>query len=237
MSIYAELQEMVTGIIPTKYWEEKIKVSIMEPSEAIGKPEKEDYVILKGAEKMLQAEFKNENGQAFSSTLGNYEGRIADVLKFTLKDDFERAVYISTINAVLRYLGYIKKTIHCKDQAPQECSQLLADHIFKNYGQVAITMVGYQPRFAEVLTQKFNLKINDLNPENHGKNIGNTIIEGAEKTPDNIKWCQLALVTGSTIVNGSLPDFLINKEVIFYGNTITAAAKILNLNHFCPLST
>lgn len=237
MDIYTKLQERVSDIIPEGFGEETITVSIMEPFEAIGKPEKGDYVILKGKEKMLQAEFKKEKGQAFSSTLGNYRGKLADVLKLKLDDDFKRAVYISTINAVLRYLGYVEKTIHCRDQAPQECSELLVDHILKNYGKVNVLMVGYQPRFAEALTQKFPLKINDLNPENQGEKIGCTVIEGGEKTLKNLEWCQLALVTGSTIVNGSLSDFLINKKVLFYGNTITGAAKVLNLNHFCPLST
>jgi uncharacterized protein (DUF4213/DUF364 family) len=51
---------------------------------------------------------------------------------------------------------------------------------------------------------------------------------------DAIKWSDLIFATGSTIVNGTIGNFINkNKPVIFYGVTISAAAKILNLKTYC----
>jgi len=68
----------------------------------------------------------------------------------------------------------------------------------------------------------------------HPEQIAAVIVEPVEMTEDAIQWCDLIFATGSTVVNGSMSNFLERgKPVIFYGVTVSATAKILNLNAYC----
>jgi short subunit dehydrogenase-like uncharacterized protein len=58
-------------------------------------------------------------------------------------------------------------------------------------------------------------------------------IYGPEKTAENLEWCDIALVTGTTIVNNTIDQFRISKPVIFFGVTITGAAYLLDLDTVC----
>lgn len=60
-----------------------------------------------------------------------------------------------------------------------------------------------------------------------------TIIQNPAKNQEHMAWCDISIVTGRTIVNNKINDFLVDKPMIFYGVTIAGAAKILNLENFC----
>ena len=49
-------------------------------------------------------------------------------------------------------------------------------------------------------------------------------------------WCDLLLVTGTTLVNGTLPIFLGAKPIVFYGTTIAGAAYLMGWERFCASS-
>ena len=214
---------------------EKVQVVAqpLTPEEAIGRPEDLDYPILKGKERLMQAELMGTPGQAFTDMFGKYEGTISDIIRSELRTNFHRAVFISTLNAVMNHLGLIDKAVHCKDQEPRRCSLELLGYIREKFGQPKIAMVGFQPRIVEVLSKGFPLRVTDLDSENIGRDKFGIPIEGPERTQANLIWCDVALVTGTTIVNDTIGEFLIQKPTIFYGVTISGAAKILGLNHFC----
>jgi hypothetical protein len=215
---------------------EKVQVFArpLTPEEAIGRPEKLDYPLVKGKERLIQANLKGAYGQAFTDMFGEYEGTISDILLSELRTNFHRAVFISTFNAVMNHVGLIDKAVHCKDEEPKRCSLELLRYIREKFGHPKITMVGLQPRMAETLSTAFPLKAMDLDPDNIGKEKFGIPIEGPERTRDSLLWCDVVLITGTTIVNGTIGEFLIEKPKIFYGVTISGAAKILGLNHFCP---
>jgi hypothetical protein len=74
----------------------------------------------------------------------------------------------------------------------------------------------------------------DLDPDNIGRKLSGVVIEPPELTAEAITWCDSIFATGSTLVNGTITDFLNKgKSVLFYGITISAAAKILNLDTYC----
>ena len=75
----------------------------------------------------MQATFKGVAGQAFTAASGDFQGTLGDVLALPLDENFERAVFIATMNAALRYLGKIEKTVHCRDDGPKRCSSLAVD--------------------------------------------------------------------------------------------------------------
>jgi uncharacterized protein (DUF4213/DUF364 family) len=133
----------------------------------------------------------------------------------------------------MRHLGLIEKTIHCKDNEPRECSSKLVEYISDKYGHPGIAMVGLQPRMVESLVKSFEIKVTDMDSANINSEKFGVVIQSPEKTREHLDWCDIALVTGSTIVNETINDFMINKPVIFYGVTISGAAKVLGLEDYC----
>jgi len=210
-----------------------IKAAVLSSEEAIGNPEDRDYPLIVGKERMMQAEFRGALGQAFTDMYGNFSGRLSEVVAMELKDSFRRAIFISSLNAVMKYLGLITKTAHCKNDEPRQCGYELAKYIEENYGHPKIAMVGLQPRMVEALSKKFELRVTDMDQANIGTEKFGCTIHGPEMTEENLEWCDVAVVTGTTIVNNTIDQFMISKPVLYYGVTISGAAKLLGLNHFC----
>jgi hypothetical protein len=211
-----------------------IRATPLSPDQAIGNPEDRDYPLVAGVERLMQAEFRGALGQAYTDMYGDFSGRLSEIAAMDLKNNFRRAIFISSLNALMKHLGLITNTVHCKDNQPKECSQELVRYVEKNYGQPKVAMAGFQPRMVEALAKKFELRVSDMDRDNIGKEKFGVKIYDPAHTEENLKWCDIALVTGSTIVNNTIAQFRIAKPVIFYGVTISGAAKLLGLNHFCP---
>jgi hypothetical protein len=235
---YDILRKEFTGLIKQNGLESEqiiITAAPLSPEEAIGNPEDRDYPLIIGVERLMQAEFRGHLGQAFTDMYGNFSGRLADVISMELSNNFRRAIFISSLNAVMKYLGLVTNTVHCKDNEPRLCSQELVKHIEKTCGRPQIAMVGFQPRMVEALSQQFPLKVTDMDQANIGREKFGVIIESPEKTSQHLEWCDIAVVTGTTVVNDTIDRFRIPKPVTYYGITISGAARLLGLNHFCHL--
>jgi len=216
-----------------------IRAKPLTPEEAIGNPESEDFPILKGHERLIQAEFKGSFGQAFTDMYGDFEGTLQDVLYMELNNNFRRAIFISTLNAVMRNLGLIEGSVHCKDRGPEECGQDLVEFL-EGCKISRIALVGFQPVHARCCSGSHELKILDLDKENIGKEkFGVVVLDGDKNAKEVLKWCDLALVTGTTVVNGSIEPILemAGEKVVFYGISIAGVAQLFDLNRFCPRST
>ena len=211
-----------------------IKARPLSSQEVIGNPEEKDYPLLKGKERMIQAEFKGFFGQAFTDMYGNYEGTLSEILSMDMENNFRRAILTSTLNAAMRCFANLKGTIHCKDQDPPRCSQELIKYIFDRFGKVKIAMIGFQPRMVEALSKQFEVKVTDLDGDNIDKDKFGIKIERPNKAAENLKWADLALVTGTTFVNNTYNEFLLKKPVIFYGVTVAGMAALAGLERFCP---
>ncbi|MCD4744011.1 MAG: hypothetical protein K8R67_16230 [Desulfobacteraceae bacterium] len=199
--------------------------------QAIGTPDHDDYPIIKGKEVMVEADFLNAKGQSFTDEFENKAYRVKDLLSMDLSTNRKRASFIAGLNAVYRHLDLAEKTIHCKDKEPVLCAEKLSDIIQKDS---KILLVGHQPRFLEKLASYCQVRAVDLDKDNIGKDFFTVTIEPEEHTKDAINWCNMIFATGSTIVNNSISNFIdAGKPVVFYGVTITAPAKILNLTTFC----
>jgi len=214
-----------------------VRAATLSSEQAIGNPEDKDYPIVKGEERMMQAEFRDSRGQAFTDRYGNFSGRLADIAAMDLKNNFRRATFISSLNAVMRYLGLINQTVHCKDNQPRECGNEMVKYVEKEYGQPRIAMVGFQPRMVEALAKKFELRATDMDQDNIGREKFGVRIDDPTHTEENLNWCDIAVVTGTTIVNDTIDQFRIDKPVVFYGITISGAAKLAGLNSFCPFGS
>lgn len=216
-----------------------IRAKPLTPEEAIGNPESEDFPILKGHERLIQAEFKGSFGQAFTDMYGDFEGTLQDVLYMELNNNFRRAIFISTLNAVMRNLGLIEGSVHCKDHGPKECGLDLVEFL-EGCKISRIALVGFQPVHARCCSRSHELKILDLDEENIGKEkFGVVVLDGDKNAKEVLKWCDLALVTGTTVVNGTIGSILemAGEKVVFYGISIAGVAQLFDLNRFCPRST
>ncbi len=182
----------------------------------------------------MEAAFRGERGQAFTDHYGNYNGTLAEVAALPLENNFNRAVFVCTLNAVSRALGLADCTIHCKDTGPKECSKKIFDHIREHYGNVRITIIGFQPALAEALNKDTEIRLIDLDPDNIGQIKRGVLVEGGEATQDAIDWCDLLLVTGTTLANDSIGHFLTEKPVLFYGTTISGGAALMGWGPILP---
>jgi len=210
--------------------------------DAIGRPERDDFPLLRGKEVMMQAIYRGSPGQAFTPGSGDFRGTLGEVLSLPLDGCFQRAVLVSTINAVLRYLGLVDDTIHCKDEGPEICASHLGDWIQKQDAD-RIGLVGLQPALLESLVASMgpeNVMVSDLMYAGEVRS-GVRIVYGMESLK-LFEECQLILVTGSTLVNGTIDDVLKladehQKRVVFYGTTISGAARLMEFEKWCFCST
>ncbi len=207
------------------------------PEQAIGDPEHDDYPIVKGRERMIEAGFLGARGHAFTDRPGNFRGTLSGVLAAEPANDFRRAVFAATANAVVRHLGLADRTVHCKDGDLVECAGRLPAFLAAQYPEARrIFMVGLQPRFAEALGPRYELRIADRDAENVGKTRGGVAVESAEAAAECLAWCDLVLATGSTVANGSADGLLAaEKPIVFYGVSCSGAAALLEMPRYCPL--
>ncbi|NLE73727.1 MAG: hypothetical protein GX604_03735 [Actinobacteria bacterium] len=210
-------------------------------TEAIGNPEDRDYPIITGRETMLQAVVRDAAGQAFTDMAGNFSAPVRDIATMPLANNFRRAIFVATLNAVCRYAGLLEVSRHCRDTAPRRCAEDVFQYITNNFGSddnLRILVVGFQPRLIERMAASYDVRVTDLDSTNVGQKRFGATVYNAEKTPELLEWCNLALVTGTTLANGTIAPFVERAQsglpTLFYGVTIGGAARLLNLAHVCP---
>ncbi len=208
-----------------------VRCRILETAEAIGSPEHTDYPIQSGREYMVEAQFRDSRGQAFSDSFENFNGKVEELSSIGTDTTARRAVFIAALNAVYRYCGLVERTVHCRDEEPGECAEQLNQVITPGE---KVALVGLQPRFLEQLARMGPVRVIDLDPRNIDSTRSGVQVESPGNQRDLLQWCDRILATGSTIVNGSIVDLLnSSKPVVFFGVTISAAALILGLEVFC----
>lgn len=240
MDILSKLKTRFLDLIETNQMGDvpiRVQVRDLTPEEAIGNPEDRDYPLVKGRERLLEADVLGSKGQAFTDFPGRFSGMLKEVAGLPQDNNRNRAVFIAALNALMRHLGQIDKTIHCKDTAPPLCAAELARHLRENFGRPKVALVGFQPRMAQSMARDFAVKATDMDAENIGQTKFGILIEGPGQTLKNIEWCDVAVVTGSTVVNDTADALRIGKPMLFFGVTVAGPAALLGLNRFCPYGT
>ncbi|MGB7544187.1 MAG: DUF364 domain-containing protein [Methanothrix sp.] len=240
-SLFIELLQSQTNASPVDLQEEVVISRPLSAAEAIGDTGRDDFPILRGKEVLMQAVYRGAIGQAFSAAKGDFHGTLGHVLKLPLDRNFERAVFIATMNAVLRYLGKIEKTVHCKDDGPKRCAACLAEWI-AGQGSDMIGLVGLQPALLEALVKTLGserVMTSDL-AEAGMVRCDVKVLDGMDSS-EIFERCQLVLMTGSTLVNGTINDLMENAtghetRVVFYGTTIAGTAYLIGLERWCACS-
>ncbi|MFC1868649.1 Rossmann-like domain-containing protein [Thermodesulfobacteriota bacterium] len=211
----------------------RIQARALSTEEAIGNPESDDLPLQKGKERLMQAEFGNALGQAFTDRYGDFEGTLEEILEMNLENNYRRAIFVASLNAVLRHMGQIDRTVHCRDREPALCAEKLRHYIKTHYGWKRIVLIGFQPRMVESLAPHYPLRVIDMDPANMGTRKFQIAVEGPEATEEAVRWTDLLLVTGTTLVNGTIGRFLKGKPILFYGTTIAGAAHLMGWDRLC----
>jgi uncharacterized protein (DUF4213/DUF364 family) len=224
--------------------EEAVQVTIgaLSAKQAIGTPSRQDFALLEGKEVMIEAQFQGSFGQAFTDRPHDFTGSLNEVLGLDLKITDNRAIFIATLNSVTAHLGMVTGVRHCRDEEPEKCASQIAQYILTNFGIVKVGLVGLQPAILENLVRTFgadNVRCTDLNPKNIGSpKSGTEIRNGRTETSRLIRWCDLLLVTSSTIVNNTFDGIRAeavspDKQLITFGVTGAGVSALLGLERVC----
>ena len=213
------------------------------PEEAIGTPGRRDFPIIIGKERVLEARVFGAKGQAFTDSPKEFMGTVMQVLEFELNTNQNRAIFIATLNAVLRHLKIVTGTVHCRDEEPEKCALEIAEHLLSRYGRVDVGLIGLNPAIAERLVDIFgaeHMHITDLLSDNIGKQrFGVTVWDGNSQTEELVVASDLLVVTGTTLVNDTFDQIreLIethNKSYTLYGMTAVGVAHLAGIDRICP---
>lgn len=220
----------------------RVKAGPISPLQAIGTPVRQDYPLLTGKEVIVEAEFRGGFGQAFTSQPRLYEGSLREVLELPLGEPGNRAILLSTLNAVASHLGLANRVRHCRNEEPEECAVKIAKELLERFGRIRIGMIGYQPAILEHLAEVFdagNVACTDLNPANIGqKRYGVDIWDGGTRTIELINWCELVLVTSSTLANDTFDVIEAaarerGKKLMNFGITGAGVSALLGIERIC----
>ncbi len=216
----------------------KIQAKVLSPQEAIGNPEEYDFPLLKGKERIVEAKFRECLGHAFTDMHGGFQGSLKEVFEMPSSNNYRRSLQVATINALSRFLGKARNTVHCRDQEPKQCAIESVKKIKQEYPKVKkICFVGFQPALIDAFSKEYKIKVLDLDKDNIGKEFfGIKVLDGSKDIKESLLWADLILATGTTVVNGTIDSILkIRKkeDVIFYGVTIAGIAEFMHLNRLC----
>ncbi len=245
VGILAQVREKMLCLCIDRDVDRSRRVSVypLSPNEAIGAKADADFAIKKGKERVIEATFEGARGQAFTDAPSDWTGTLDELLSLDLSIVRHRAVFVAAMNAVLRSLGAAEGTMHCKDEDPQRCGPEIARELQARFGRKRVGLVGLQPAILKGLVDRFGsefVRVLDLNPENIGTSkCGVLIWDGETDLPRLAEWCEVALATGSSLVNGTLDEIkqdfeAVGKPLVFFGNTISGAAALLRFDRICP---
>ncbi len=245
MSVIEKLREKLGDAVSNRdILHQRVDVTLtpLTTEQAIGTPERQDFPIQKGKEKVIEARFNGFAGQAFSDELVPHSCTVAQLLEMDLSSKANQAAFTAAANAVTRSLALCDGTVHCRDKEPKMCAERLPEFVKQNYPHAkAIALVGLQPAMAQSLSDAgYELTIFDRDPDNIGKEkFGATILDGAEEAK-YLPSFDLILATGSTLANGSIDQVLHDAgdvEIMFFGITIAGAAALLGMKRYCPFGS
>lgn len=209
------------------------------PEEAIGTTRRQDFPIITGKDVMIQAEFRQSFGQAFTDAPAAFEGTLSEVVAMDIIDNpHERGIFIAVMNAVMGYLGLCEGNVHCRTEGPEYCARDMYDHLKKTYPDVKkIALIGYQPSLLDMLSHSdFDVRVLDLNQANVGEVRYGVIVEDGKEAYAEVvmDYADLILCTGSTVCNRTIVDYIgLDKKVVFFGTTLSGAAKLMGLERVC----
>jgi len=247
VSVLAETREKIAYVCEHREVDPATPVTVrpLSVDEAIGNEVDGSFAIRRGREVVIEATVDDARGQAFTDRPTAWSGTLEEVFALPLDDVRHRAIVVATLNALAAKLDLGERVLHCREGDPLHCGPELAADLRRRYPDVEkVLLIGLQPAILDALVDALGVagvRAVDLDAENIGLvRSGVHIGDGDADIAEDVAWCDVMLVTGSSIVNDTLDEILAvsrdaSKPVIFFGNTIAAVAAVAELERVCPL--
>ena len=137
-TFYRELKHRFSELLENEgILKERVDINTrsLTPEEAIGITERRDFPIITGKDVMVQAECMGALGQAFTDAPSVYRGTLKDICALDIEtDSHDRGLFIAALNAVMKHLGKVECTVHCRCDGPEQCAADAAEYISSVYG-------------------------------------------------------------------------------------------------------
>ena len=220
-----------------------VRARPLSTEEAIGRPGRRDFPLLKGKERLLEARIGESRGNAFTDAPREFTGSVEELLALPLDDTRNRGLYLAALNAAFRYADLVEGTTHCRDDEPEECAQQIATRIEDHLRWQRIGLIGFNPALGEELAIRFGpdrVRITDLDPDNIGRErFGVPIWDGEHQYEELFDWADGVLLTGTTFVNGTFDQLWeaareAGTPVVVFGVTAAAMAHLFGFERLCP---
>jgi uncharacterized protein (DUF4213/DUF364 family) len=223
----------------------EVTARVLSSKEAIGMPPRDDFALVRGKEKIIEANFRGFKGHAFSAAEVEFTGSVSEIIRLPLDHIPERAMFFAALNAVLASRGMIKRTVHCRDDDPMLCGEKLGDHLSGMRPRPrSVALIGYQPGMTKTLAslcreKDIRFEATDMNPSNVGHDLFGITVRDGNENEQVIRDADQIFCTGSTMVNGTIWNILnwcekYTTRVVFFGVTIQGPATLMGWNTFCP---
>jgi len=220
-----------------------VRARTLSPEEAIGRPGRRDFPLLKGKERLLEGVVGGSRGHAFTDAPTEFTGSLKDLLSLPLDSTRTRGPYVAVLNAVFRSAGLVSETVHCRDDDPESCAVEIGERVTRELRWPRVGLIGFNPALADELARRLGpqgLRITDLDPDNVGRErFGVPVWDGSTRYRDLIAWSYGVLVTGTTFVNGTFDSIWQAREQagkpgVLFGVTAAGLARIFGFPRVCP---
>jgi hypothetical protein len=212
-------------------------------AEAIGTPERRDYPLVIGKERVIEATVAGARGHAFTDAPSDFVGTLGEVLELDLAASRERAVFVAALNATVRHLGYVQGTVHCRDEDPERCAVEISDTLRARFGPIDVGLIGLNPAIADRLIEAFgsdHVRITDLDADTIGRRRGAVEVwDGGRRNLELVERSELVVVSGTTLINGTFDGILdriieLRRHYLVFGVTGSGICELAGLPRICP---
>lgn len=184
----------------------------------------------------VTAQFKESYGEAYTETPEDFEGTLAEVLSIAPSDSGIDARLVAAVNAVMNHFGRCAGTFPTTFDERRLYTDALYNYVSENYGKSNIILVGYDGYIVKkFVSEEVDFWTMDRDPDNISQDrfkhvIVNSALYNREAC---FAWGKLFIVTGSTLTNGTIVQYLDKGvDILFYGITIGGTARLLDLPWF-----
>jgi hypothetical protein len=196
-----------------------------------------------GKERVIEADLLGTKAHVFTDAPREFEGVLGNLLATTPSSSGDRALLVAALNAALKRLDLITGVLHCRGEEPEACASEIAGIVRAYWGNASVGLVGLNPALLESLVARFgsqNVRAIDLNRGNVGTTRwGVEIGDGMTDTEKLVRFSDIVLIAGTTVVNGSLDAILglirsYHKGYLVYGVTVAGVSHLMDLPRICP---
>ena len=215
-----------------------LPISIKADSEGETTPMPWNYIPFKDRrpEYRVTARFNEYEGEAYTETPADFEGTLLEAISLPPSEKGIDARCLAAINAVMNCLGLCAGVFPNTFDEHRLYTDALYLHVAEKYGKSNIILVGYDGYIVKkFVLEEVDFWTMDRDPDNISQDrFKHVIVNSAFYNRQAcLTWGKLLIVTGSTLTNGTIVQYLDQgKDLLFYGITIAGAATLLGLPWF-----